>query len=319
MRSLSGALAVLLACAALTSHAQEYPHKPLRMIVPAPAGGALDVVARLIGPKLSEVIGQPIVLENRVAAGGVVGANQVAQSPADGYTLLAVFDSFATNAYLYKGVQHDPVKDFAPITLITKSPQVLAVHPDVAARSYPEFIELVKSKGTAFNFATAGAGTSSRFSLELFKGATGVEPTAVHYKGGAPALNDLLGGQVQAMIATVSLVLPHIQRGKLVALAVSAPARIAQLPDTPPLAQWLTGFEAQSWVGLVAPINTPRPIIERINTATRTVLGQADVRERLAAQGSEIVGSSPEMFGEWLKAETTKWSKVIRERNITLD
>jgi tripartite-type tricarboxylate transporter receptor subunit TctC len=303
--------------------AQDYPVRPIRLIVPIPPGGALDTTARIVVPRFSEAIGQPVVIENRVAAGGVMGTMQAAQAAPDGYTLLMIFDSFATNPSLYKAAQYDPVKDFFPIMLISRSPQVLLLHPDVPARSMKEFLSLVRSAGTkngaGMDFATAGPGTSSRFSLELFKQVAQVDLTAVHYKGGAPAMTDLLGGQVKGMIVQVSLAIPHLKRGKLIAVAVSSAKRTPLLADVPPISDTFPGFEAQGWTGILAPAATPRSIVNKLNAALKTALAQPDVMERLEAQGSEVVGSTPEVFGTWIRGEAEKWSRIIRDLKLTLD
>ena len=299
--------------------AQDFPNRPIRMVVPITPGGALDAVARVVGPRLSEVIGQPVVIDNRVAAGGIVGINQTVQAAPDGHTLLMIFDSFVTNPSLYKSAQYDPVKDFAPITLVSRSPQVLLLHPDVGARTMKEFLALARSSGAGMDFATAGAGTSSRLSLELFKQTANLDLTAVHYKGGSPAMIDLLGGQVKGMIVSFSVAIPHVKRGKLIAIAVSSAKRTPLLPEVPPISDTFPGFEAQGWTGVLAPAATPRPVIDYLNAALRKVLAQAEVRERLENQGYEVVASSPEVFGEWVRTESSKWARIIRERKITLD
>jgi tripartite-type tricarboxylate transporter receptor subunit TctC len=314
--------ALLVATVTLGAVAQDsvqYPNRSIRLVVPNTAGGAIDVVARLIGPKLAIELGQPIVIDNRVAAGGTVATNHVAQSAADGYTLLMVFDSFATNHLLFKGAQYDPVKDFAPIAMITRNPQLLVVHQDLPVRDLKGFIALAKDKGANLNVATAGAGTSSRLTLELFKLSAGIDPVAVHYKGGQPALTDVAGGQVQAMIVTMSVAMPHIARGRLVPIAITSPKPTTLLPKVMPFADEFPGFEAQSWAGMLAPAATPRPIVEKIHAALMRVLNQPDTRERLGGQGAEIVASTPAEFGAVIQTETTKWTRVIRERQITLD
>lgn len=314
-----GLVASVIAVAAQAQTAPTYPTKSIRLVVPNTPGGAIDVVARLVGPKLAEQLGQPIVIDNRVAAGGTIATNQVAQSPADGYTLLMVFDSFATNHHLFKSAQYDPVRDFAPITMLTRNPQVLVVHPDLGVKSLPELVALARTQGATLNFATAGHGTSSRLTLELFKNMAGVDPVAVHYKGGQPALTDLVGGQVQAMIVTLGVALPHIQRGKLVPIAITSPKAVALLPNVAPFAALYPGFEAQSWLGLLAPAGTPAAIVERLHAATLRVLAQPPTRERLSGQGAEIVGNTSSEFAAWIQVEATKWGRVIRERNITIE
>ena len=308
---------------ALPLYAQDYPARPVHVIVPITPGGALDTTARMVVPGLSQAIGQPVVVDNRVGAGGVMGTRQALQAAPDGYTLLMIFDSFATNPYLYKTAQYDPVKDFVPIMLISRSPQVLLLHPDVPARNIKDFLSLARSAstkdGTGMDFATAGPGTSSRLSLELFKQAAQVDLTAVHYKGGNPAISGLLGGQVKGIIVQVSVAMPHVKRGKLIALGVSSAKRTPLLPDVPPIADTFPGFEAQGWTGILAPAATPRSIIDKLNAALKYTLAQPDVKARLEAQGSEVVGSTPEVFGTWLRGESEKWSRIIRNLKLTLD
>jgi len=305
-------------CSAVAA-AQDYPSKPIKIVVPYPSGGVTDVATRMVATKMSDTLGQPIIVENQAAAGGVVATNAVARMTPDGYTLMAAFDSFATNPFMYKGVQHDPIKDFAPIALMVRSPQLLVIHPQIGAKNIQEFIRIAKEKGDRIAFSTPGAGTSSRLSSELFKQLADVDITLVTYKGGAPALNDLLGGQVAGMIASMSLVLSHVQQGRLVAIGVSSPRRIQQLPNVPTIAETFPGFEAQSWTGMVAPAGTPRPIIDRVHGALIKALASPDVREKLTAQGVEIVGGTPEAFGEWIARESARWGAVIRQRKITIE
>lgn len=301
------------------AQAQEYPSKPIKIIVPYPPGGVTDVAARLVAAKMSENFGQAVYVENQPAAGGVVGANRVAKAPPDGYTLMAAFDSFATNHHLYKGVEYDPVKSFVPISLMVRSPQLLVVHPSLGVKNVAGLILLAKEKGDRLAFSTPGAGTSSRLSTELFKQAAEVDLTLVSYKGGAAAVTDLIGGQVGGMIVSMSLVLPYVQQGRLIALGVSSPRRAPQLPDVPPIAETLPGFEAQSWTGMVAPAGTPRALVDKLNTALAKALAANDVREKLMAQGVEIVGSTPEVFGELIVRDGVRWGTIIRQRKITVE
>jgi tripartite-type tricarboxylate transporter receptor subunit TctC len=309
---------LLLGLVAGTALAQDYPRKPIRIVVPYPPGGVTDLAARLVAPRMGETLGQPLIVENQPAAGGVVGTNALARSAPDGYTLGVVFDSFATNPWLYKGVTHDPIKDFAPISLMVRSPQLLVVHPGKGIRTIQDLLAQGKEKNRLF-FSTPGAGTSSRLSSELFKSMANIDITLVSFRGGAPALNDLLGGQVTGMIASMALVLPHVQSGKLIALGVSSPTRAAQVGNVPPIADTLPGFDAQSWTGMIAPTGTPRPILDRLHAAVVKALASPEVREKLAGQGVEVVGSTQAEFGEWLARETQRWSRIIRERNITVE
>lgn len=318
--SLGAALAVVVAALfAAPLAAQSYPSHPIRLMVPNTAGGATDVAARLTGPKLAELLGQPVVIENRVAAGGVVATNQVAQAAPDGYTLIMVFDSFATNPYLFKDVKYDPVRDFAAVTLVVRSPQVLVVHPTLGVKSLRDFVALARSQGASLDFGTAGPGTSSRLSMELFKSTTGLEPTAVHYKGGGELMKDLLGGQVKATIITLGVAYPNIKGGRLVPIAVSSAKRSPLLADVPAIAETYPGFEVHSWLGLLAPAATPRPIVERLNAAMVKVLSVPEIRDKFESQGYEIAASTPEAFAAWIQQESNRWGRLIRERHITLE
>ena len=299
--------------------AQDYPVKPIKIIVPYPPGGVTDMATRAVSAKMSESFGQAIIVENQPAAGGVVATNAVAKMPADGYTLLSAFDSFATNPFMYKGVQHDPLKDFAPISLMVKSPQVLVVYPGTGIKNMPDLLKVAKARADHFSFATPGAGTSSRLSTELFKQYAGIEATLVTYKGGSQAITDLMGGQVNAMIVSMSLVLQHIQTGRLTPIAVSSSKQISQLPDIPPIADTFAGFEAQSWTGMVAPAGTPKAVIDKLNAALIKALNSPDFKDKFTSQGVEVVGSSPEGFADWMAKESAKWSQVIKQRKISIE
>jgi tripartite-type tricarboxylate transporter receptor subunit TctC len=220
---------------------------------------------------------------------------------------------------MYKGVQHDPLKDFAPISLMVKSPQVLVVHPGTGIKNMPDLLKMAKARADHFSFATPGAGTSSRLSTELFKQYAGVEATLVTYKGGSQAITDLMGGQVNAMIVSMSLVLQHIQTGRLTPIAVSSSKQISQLPDIPPIADTFAGFEAQSWTGMVAPAGTPKAVIDKLNATLIKALNSPDFKDKFTSQGVEVVGSSPEGFADWMAKESAKWSQVIKQRKISID
>jgi tripartite-type tricarboxylate transporter receptor subunit TctC len=267
---------------------------------------------------MAEQFGQAVVVENIAAAGGVVATNTLAKTAADGYTLGVVFDSFVTNPFLFKGVTHDPIKDFMPVSLMVRSPQLLVVNPASGIRSMAEFLRAAKEPNRVM-FSTPGAGTSSRLSAELLKASAGLDITLISYRGGAQALNDLLGGQVTGMIASMSLVFPHVKTGRLTALGVSSPQPTPQAPEVPPIAESIPGFEAQSWTGMIAPTGTPAPVVERIHGALVKALAAPDVRQRLNEQGVEVVGSSAAEFGKWLQNESARWGKVIQERKITVD
>jgi tripartite-type tricarboxylate transporter receptor subunit TctC len=286
--------------------------------VPYPPGGVSDVATRLVAPKMSEILGQPIIIENQPAAGGVVATNALARSAPDGYNLGVVFDSFATNPFLYKGVTHDTLKDFAPISLMVRSPQLLVVHPSKGIKNMQDLLAQGKEKNKVF-FSAPGAGTSSRLSAELLKSKGNIDITLVYYRGGAAALNDLLGGQVTGMIASMALVFPHVQSGKLLAIGVSSPNRSPKINNVPPIADTLPGFEAQSWTGMIAPAGTPKPIIDKVHAALLKALASPELREKLGSQGVEVVGGTQTEFADWLALESQRWGKVIKDRNITIE
>ena len=313
------AAGLALAAAVAPLAAQEYPLKPIRLVVPNSAGGATDVAARLTQNRMMEILGQPLVLDYRVAAGGVVGTNQVAQSAPDGYTLIMVFDSFTANPYLFKDVQYDPVKDFQPVSMLVHGIQVLAAYPGAGMHNFVEFMKLAKSKGAAFDLGTAGPGTSSRFSIELFKRATGIESTMIHYKGGGPLVTAMLGGQVPATIITLGVVIAQVKAGKLLPLAVTSAKRAKLLPDVPTVAETYPGFQVQSWIGLLAPAGTPRPIVDRLHAAMVRTLATPEVHDKFEAQAYEVIGGTPEAFGAWIKTESSNLGRLIKDRGITLE
>lgn len=298
--------------------AGDFPQKLIRIVVPYPPGGVTDIAARLVAPKMAEQFGQPVVVENIAAAGGVVATNALAKASPDGYTVGVVFDSFVTNPFLYKGVTHDTVRDFSAVSLMVRSPQLLVVNPASGIRNMAEFLKAAKEPNRVM-FSTPGAGTSSRLSAELLKASAGLDITLISYRGGAQALNDLLGGQVTGMIASMSLVFPHVKTGRLVPLGVSSPTRTPQAPDVPPIADSIPGFEAQSWTGMIVPTGTPAAVVERLQSSVVRALAAPDVRQRLTDQGVEAVGSSSAEFASWLAKETARWGKVIEERKITVD
>ena len=318
-RALISLLFAATALAATNAFAQSWPSKPIRMMVPAAPGGVTDVVARAVAPQLSELLGQPIIVDNRSGAGGVPGTDTVAKASADGYTLLAVFDSFISNPFVFGSTPYDTIRDFAPVSLLIRGPQLFVVHPKFGLKSFNELLALAKSRSAPLNFATAGAATSSRLSVELFKSTTRLDAVLIHYKGGGPALTDLLGGHVDAMIASAGLVLSQVKSGRLTVLAVTSRERSALVPGVPAISEFVPRFEAQSWVGVLAPAGTPRAVIAKLNRALRTSIAQPDARERFAQQGYEIVGSTPEQFGAWIRSESDKWGKIIRERGITAE
>ena len=310
------AIAVLAAPLA----AQDYPSKVVHIYVPSSAGGASDIAARLVSPKLAEALGQPFVVENRVASGGIVGTAQLAKAPADGYTIMMTFDTFATNPHLYKELPYDVVKDFAPIMLVVRYPQILVVHPSLGVKTVPEFVAYAKKNAGKLNYGSAGPASSSRLAFELFKDAAGIEVDAVHYKGGGPAITDLVAGTVQVMLIQAGGAIgQNVKSGKLVGLATSGRQRSPHFPDLPTIGDFYPGFETTSWVGAIAPAGTPRAVLEKLNGTLAKILSSPEVKQRFDLQSAEIVASTPEQFGEFIKSESAKWGKVIREKDIRID
>ena len=318
------ALAAIAAIAIAGSSAAQtpaYPTKPIRLVVPFPPGGATDIIARAVAQKLGEAWGQSIVVDNRPGAGGNIGTELVAKAPPDGYTLeMGTVGTHAINASLYAKIPFDHVKDFAPIILVAGVPNVLEVTPSLPVNSVQELIAYAKANPGKLNFASSGNGTSIHLSGELFKVMTGVQMTHVPYKGSAPAIQDLLSGQVQLMFDNLPPSLPQIKAGRLHALAVTSATRAPALPDVPTVAEsGLPGFEASSWFGLLAPAGTPPAIIAKINAEVATWLASPEGKEKLASIGANAAGGSPEDFARHIQAETAKWAKVVKESGAKVD
>jgi len=294
--------------------AQAYPAKPVRIVVPFPAGGTTDILAREVAQRLSQTLGQPFVVDNRPGAGGNIGAELVAKSPADGYTfLMGTVGTHAINASLYSKMPYDHVRDFAPVILVAGVPNVLEVNPSVPVNSVPELIAYAKANPGKLNFASSGSGTSIHLAGELFKVMTGVSMSHVPYKGSAPALADLAGGQVQLMFDNLPSSLQLIKAGKLRPLAVTSAQRSAALPDLPTVAEaGLPGFEATSWFGLLAPAGTPPDVIAKVNAEVAKWLASPEAKDKLASQGAIPAGGSAEDFTRHIAAETAKWQKVVK-------
>jgi len=315
-----GATLALAACA-LPAAAQApaaYPDRPVHVVVPFPPGGIVDNVTRNLGARLSVALGQTFIVENKAGAGGSIGAAHVAKAAPDGYTLLAAFDTHAVNPLLYK-LSFDSEKDLAPVALIGTSPLILVVHPSVPARTVPELVALAKAEPHALNYASTGAGSSNQLTAELFKATAGVEMNHVPYKGGAPAITDVLGGRVQVMFVSASSVLAHIRAGKMRALAVTTRERIPALPDVPSISQFYPDFEARSWIGLLAPARTPAAIVSRLNAEVRGALQTPEMRTFFDAQSIQPGSGTPEEFGVFLRNETGKWGEIIRKQNIRVE
>jgi len=317
-RALAAALAIIAAPLALGQSA--YPTKPVRLVVPFPACGTTDIIARATAQKLSEAWGQQVIVDNRPGAGGNIGSELVAKSAPDGYTLLmGTVGTHAINPSLYAKMPYDHVKDFAPVILVAGVPNVLVVNPELPVKSVPELIAYAKANPGKLNFASSGSGTSIHLSGELFKAMTGVQMTHVPYKGSAPALTDLVGGQVQLMFDNLPSSLAFIKAGKLRALAVTSTTRAAALPDVPTVADFVPGFEASSWFGVLAPAGTPPAVIAKVNGEVAKWLATPEAKEKLTAQGANVAGGSPQDFAKHIQAETAKWAKVVKESGAKVD
>ena len=298
-----------------------YPNKPIRLIVPFAPGGSTDIVARLIAAKLGPTFGQPIVVDNRAGAGGTVGADVIAKSAPDGYTIgMGTVSTCATALSTYKNLKYDPRTDYSPIINIATVPGIIAVHPSFPAKNFAEFIKVVKANPGKFNYAHAGAGGVGHMAMELFKIQTNIFMTAIGYRGAGPALNDVLGGQVPIIWDNLSSTLPHVKAGKLIAIGLVNDKRIPQLPDLPTFYELgLKNYDATTWFGLVAPAKTPREIIMRLHSETTKLLQDADFQKRLFDQGAFALGNSPEQFAIQIEKEIKKWEAVAKFAKIVAE
>ena len=300
---------------------QDYPSRPIRMIVPFPAGGTADLLARQIGQTMGEALRQQVVIENRTGAGGNIGADLAAKAKPDGYTLLmGTVSTHAINPNLYPNMPYDPVKDFAPVAMVARMPNLLVLHPSVPAASVAELIALAKARPGTLAFASAGNGTTQHLAGELFKKMADVDMIHVPYKGNAPAVTDLVGGQVQVMFDNIPVSLQQVRAGKLRALAVTGPARSPVLPQLPTVAEAaLPGYNITSWFGLYAPSGTSPQIIERLNREANKALATVPIRRRLTDQGIELAGGTPGQFAEFMRTELVKWGKIVRESGARVE
>ena len=311
------ALALLLLFAFAVKAADSYPSKPVHLILPFPPGGGTDILGRLIGEQLTVRLGQPVVQENRGGAGGNLGAEAVARAAPDGYTLLLAAPTLAISPTLYPKLAYDPLKDLAPIALVATVPNVMVTHPSVPARTLQEFIALAKRRPGELNFGSGGAGTSNHLGGELFNMVAGVKLVHVPYKGVNLAMQDVLAGNVQLVFIGIPAAAPHIRARKLRALAVVAPQRSSALPDVPTAAEaGLPGFEVTTWYGVLAPAGTPRAIVERLNTELGRIMLAPELQPRLADMATEPRSGTPEAFAAYLREETAKWGKVIRDAGL---
>lgn len=311
---------LLLVAALAANHAiaQQYPTKPIRIIVAFPAGGPADVIARIIGQKLTDVWGHTVVVDNRPGAGGNIGMEHAAKATPDGYTLALVGMHFVVNPSLYSTAGYDPVRDFAPVTLAALSPVLISAHPSFPPRDARELAQFAKSNAVAY--ASPGTGTAGHFAGELFGISTGTRLEQIPYKGAAPAMNDLLGGHVKLGFTALPPAVPHVKSGKLRALAVTTLARSASLPDVPTVAEsGFPGFSVDNMSGIVATGGTPRSVVDKLNREIARIVRTPDMKERLTVQGFDPVGDTPDEFARYLRAEIGKWAKVIKESGIRAD
>ncbi len=297
---------------------QTWPNKPVKLIVPFPPGGMADVVSRILGQHLSETWGQQVVVENRAGAGGTIGTSAVVKAAPDGYTLMAAFDTHAAAPYLYK-INYDLLQDLTPISMVARSPMLLVANPNFPAKTLPSLLQYAKDKPSAINFVTVGPGSPARLMLELLKNSTGINVTVVPYKGGGPAMVDLISGQVDAMIASVPTVAPHVKSGRLRVLAVTSEKRSSLVPGVPAMSETIPGFGTEAWVGIMGPAKMPPEVVAQINTDVAKALNSAEIKNKFIENGLEPSYANPEEFERWIRREMARWSKVIREQNVTLD
>jgi tripartite-type tricarboxylate transporter receptor subunit TctC len=314
-------LSVLLAFPATAAAADSFPSKPAKIIVAFPPGAATDIVGRILAQKLADMWGQPVIVDNRAGASGTIGTDVVAKSPADGYTmLLGTLGNLSANPSLYRNLPFDMGRDFTPVSLVVMVNFVMVVHPSTPAKTVKELIALAKAQPGQLNYSSSGAGGLPHLAGELFKSMAGVDLVHISYKGSVPSFTDLLGGRITVTIDNLPLALPYIKSGRLRALAVVGPKRQPMLPDVPTMVEaGIPGYELTNWFGLMVPAGTPRDIVTRINTDVAKVLKMPDVRERLLGMAAEPVGSTPEQFSAFLKSETAKWAKVIKDGGITAE
>jgi len=305
---------------AVAADAQTYPAKPIRIIVPFPAGGIADVMSRVFGQKFTDSWGQPVVVDNRAGAGGNIGADLVAKSPPDGYTLvMGSIGTHSVNVSLFSKLPYDPVRDFTPVALVIKSDNLLVVHPSLPVKTVKEVIALARAKPGQLVYASAGNGTAGHLAGELFKLLAKIDIVHIPYKGNVPSITDLIGGQTSMTFATLPTVLPQVQAGRLRAIAVTGAQRNPALPDVPTVAATLPGFEVTNWVGIFAPAGTPADVIAKLNAEIMRIMKLPEVQMRLDNEGAKFTPNTPAEFGAFQKSEIAKWAKVIKESGVHVD
>ena len=310
-------LAAACAAAPATGLAQAYPSQPIRFIVPFTPGTGIDIIARLVGPRLAERLGQPVVVENRAGASGNIGTELAAKARPDGHTVLVTVNTFVANQPLFRNIAYDPVKDFAPITLAAWGSLLIVAHPSTRFGTVQELIAAARANPGKLNYGSPGIGTPHHFAMELFKNVTGIEIVHVPYKGTAGAVTDLLGGQISLMFLPIHVALPHVRASKLKALAVTSPKRHTLAPDVPTLSEaGIEGVEGDMWYAFFAPQGTPREVIARLNSEMRTILGTPEIRTSFLAQGLEPTGSTPDEVRSLVEKDLVKWERVVREAKI---
>ncbi len=306
----------LAAWAAMAQDAKTYPNKASRLVVPFPPGGGTDILARMVAQRLSERWGQQVIVDNRPGAATNIGTEFVARSAPDGYTMLMASVGHAANISLYKQLGYHPVKSFEMVTLVAVSPSLLVVTPALPVKSVRELVTLAKRRPGELNYGSFGSGTSPHLAAELFDILASVKMTHVPYKGSSPALTSVISGETQVLFATILSAMPHVEAGRLRALGVAAKQRLAAMPNLPAIAETVPGFESGSWYGVMAPAGTPRTIVDKINKDAVAVLHQPEVKQKFAAEGAEIVGSTPEELKTYLEAEIARWARVVKEAGI---
>jgi tripartite-type tricarboxylate transporter receptor subunit TctC len=316
------ALALALAVAHVeAAHAQSYPNKPLRIMVPFPPGGSTDVMARSLAVELTKSLGQPVVVENKAGANGNIGSAEVAKAPPDGYTLLlSGVGTNAINHSLYPAMPYDSLRDFEHITLLAEGPNVLIVNPTFAAKSVPELVALAKAQPGKLNYGSNGNGSSGRLAMEMLRQATGIDMVHVPYKGGGPAMQALLAGEIPMLFTNQDAALPHVKAGKVRAIGVASETRNPAYPDVPTIAeQGIAGFSAVSWLGLSAPAKTPPDVVKKLHAEAVKAVNQPEFRARLENNGFVVVGSTPEQFRAFVASENAKWGKAVKASGATVD
>ena len=299
--------------------AKDYPNRTIRLVVPSSPGGGTDIIARQLSVKLTERWGQQVIVDNRPGAGQMIGISLVAKSPPDGYTLVMTATPLAVNTVLYKKVPYDPIRDFAPVTQVAAMPNLLVTHPTLPVRNVKQMIALAKSRPGELTYASSGIGTGPHLSMELFNHMAGIKLEHVPYKGTGPALLDTMSGHVPLLMSTLLPPLPHLKTGRLRALGVTSAKRVSSLPDVPTVAEdGVAGYEVVGWYGIAAPAGTPQPVVAKLQTEISAILHAPEMRDKLAADGAEAVGSKPEEFGAFLKSEIDKWGKVVKAARIPM-